>query len=253
MTYKKVQKELKKLANPKKAKLLMRFFKTGKGEYGEGDIFLGIMVPQQREVVKKFRALPLSEIQKLLKSKFHEERLVGVLILVEQHQSLCHSGPRAGIQKKQLLDPGSRPGMTREAIFSFYLKNAKRINNWDLVDLSAPKIVGAYLFDKNRGIIYKLAKSKNLWERRIAVLATFWFIREKDFKDAIRLAEILLTDKHDLMHKAVGWMLREIGKRNEKILRQFLNKHVRKMPRMMLRYAIERLPEKDRQHYLLKH
>jgi len=244
-----LKKELQKLANPKKAKDLMWFFKTGKGEYGEGDVFLGLVSQQIKDVAKKYGDLGFADLQKLLNSKIHEERVCALRILVSQYQLLCHSGPRAGIQKEP---HGSRvkPGMTKETIFSFYLKNAKKINNWDLVDLSAPKIVGAHLLNKNRKILYKLVKSKNLWERRIAVLATFWFIREKDFKDAIRLAEILLTDKHDLIHKAVGWMLREIGKRDEKVLRQFLNQHVKKMPRTMLRYAIEKLSQKDRRHYL---
>jgi hypothetical protein len=265
MTYQKVHQDLKKLANPVKAKLLARFFKTGKGEYGEGDIFLGIMVPRQREVVKKFCDLSLPEIQKLLNSKFHEERLVGVLILVEQYRRVCHSDrspsdSEGEVEESLILSKRDRRRDSstplrcarndKEEIYKFYLKKAKKINNWDLVDLSAPKIVGAYLQDKDRKILYKLVKSKNLWERRIAVLATFWFIREKDFKDAIRLAEILLTDKHDLIHKAVGWMLREIGKRDEKVLRQFLNQHTKKMPRTMLRYSIEKLPEKDRRHYL---
>jgi 3-methyladenine DNA glycosylase AlkD len=278
MTYQKVHQDLKKLANPKKAKLLGRFFKTGKGQYGEGDIFLGIMVPQQRKVVKKFKELPLSEIQKLINSKFHEERLVGVLILVEQYQSLCHSeGAKATEESlKQTATKGSFASlrMTPETIYKFYLKNSRRINNWDLVDLSAPKIVGDYLFqtpfrgghetlptcpsgrregskNSKRKILYKLVKSKNLWERRIAVLATFWFIRYRDFADALKIAKILLDDKHDLIHKAVGWMLREIGKRDEKVLRQFLNQHAPKMPRTMLRYAIEKFSEKDRKHYLL--
>ncbi|MDD5290449.1 MAG: DNA alkylation repair protein [Patescibacteria group bacterium] len=294
MTYQKVSQKLKKLANPKKAKNLARFFKTGKGEYGAGDIFLGIMVPEQRKVVKKFRDLPLPEIQKLLNSKFHEERLVGVLILVEQYQSAILPFRRGGAPSTRgrgvviknnnhpgptlrRTTPPSKGGDRKEEICKFYLKNSRRINNWDLVDLSAPKIVGAYLLNlepvrrqnkslsagaskgllrsaggkTRRKILYQLVKSKNIWERRIAVLATFEFIRNYQFEDSLKLAKILLNDNHDLIHKAVGWMLREIGKRDEKVLRQFLDKYAPKMPRTMLRYSIERLSEKQRQYYLL--
>lgn len=226
----KLRKEIKKNVNPQKAKLLQRFFKTGKGQYGEGDIFLGLMVPMQREIVKKYHDLSLADIQKLLNSKIHEERLIALLILVSQFKR----------------------GDTREQkiIFNFYLKNAKNINNWDLVDLTAPNIVGQFLMDKNRKILYKLAKSDNLWEKRIVILATFTFIKYGQFKDALRVAEILLQDKHDLIHKAVGWMLREIGKRDLATEEVFLKKHHKRMPRTMLRYAIEKFPEKKRKWYL---
>lgn len=241
-----LRKELKSKADSKRAKNLQRFFKTGKGEYGEGDVFLGLTVPQIREICRKYPDLKLAEIGELLKSKFHEERLAALLILVHQFQDAMISHSVSG----------------RDRIFKFYLKNAKRVNNWDLVDLSAPKIVGAYLLDKNRNILYKLAKSKNIWERRIAVLATAAFIKEGDFKEILKISEMLLNDRHDLIHKAVGWMLREVGKprnvhrdalrgkRSQAALEKFLNKYSAKMPRTMLRYAIERLPEIKRKIYL---
>jgi len=221
------KKDMNKLKNPKKAKLLSGFFKTGKGEYGEGDVFLGIMVPQQREVSKKHRYLSLNDLQVLLNSKIHEYRLTALFILIYQYQ-------KAGNKK---------------AIVNFYLKNTKNINNWDLVDLSAPRILGDYLISKDRKILYKLAKG-HLWDKRIAILATFAFIAKKDFKDSLRIAEILLKDKHDLIHKAVGWMLREIGKRDRITEEKFLKKHCKNMPRTMLRYAIEKFDEKKRGFYL---
>lgn len=228
-----ILKELQKLKNPGKAKILGRFFKCGQGEYGAGDKFLGITVPEQRKIVKKyFQIIEIGELEKLLKSKFHEARLTALLMLVEKF-----------VRGEEKL---------KNQIYKLYLKNAKRVNNWDLVDLSAPRIIGGYLLNKDRKILYRLAKSKNLWERRIAVLAMFMFIREKDFTDALKIAEILLNDKHDLIHKAVGWMLREIGKRNPKVEENFLKKYYKKMPRTMLRYAIEKFPEKKRQYYLGK-
>jgi 3-methyladenine DNA glycosylase AlkD len=219
------------LKNPKKARELTRFFKCGKGEYGEGDQLWGIMVPFQRQVAKKyFQDADLQDAQKLLNSPVHEQRLTGLLMLVFKFEKADEK--------------------LRKEIYKFYLKNTKRINNWDLVDLTAPRIVGEFLLDKDRKILYRLAKSKNLWERRIAVLATFMFIRECDFKDALKIAEILLNDNHDLIHKAVGWMLREIGKRNIKTEEKFLQKYYRTMPRTILRYAIEKFPEKKRADYL---
>lgn len=232
---KKIRKELKRQANREKAKLLQRFFKTGKGEYADGDIFLGVMVPKQREVAKKFfSSVSLKEIQELLNSKIHEERLTALIMLVYKYQN------RKTTEKE------------REEIYDLYLKNTKNINNWDLVDLTAPNIVGEFLFrnKEKKKILYKLAKSSHLWERRIAVLATFWFIRENEFEDSIKISEILLKDKHDLIHKAVGWMLREIGKRDEKELEKFLIKHHKAMPRTMLRYSIEKLSEKRRKEFL---
>jgi len=221
--------ELKNKSNPKKAKLLQGFFKTKKGEYGEGDIFLGVTVPETRKTAIKFKNLPLNSVEELLKSNIHEERLCALLLLVHNYE---------------------KHEEKREEIFNFYLKNTKYINNWDLVDLSCHHIMGDYLKDKDKSILYSLAKSDNLWERRIAVISTFNFIRDKQFEDSIKLAEILLQDKHDLIHKAVGWMLREIGKRDIKPLLTFLNKHYKQMPRTMLRYSIEKIPEKQRKQYL---
>jgi 3-methyladenine DNA glycosylase AlkD len=229
VTVNQLKKELALKKSPK-AELLQRFFKTGPGEYGEGDIFLGIMVPEQRKIAKKYTDLKLIDLQKLLRSKIHEERLTALFILTHQFQK--------------------SKSIARKRIYDFYFKNRKGVNNWDLVDISAPKIMGEYLLDKPRGILYKLARSSNLWDRRIAVLSTFAFIVKKDFKDALQIAEILLDDKEDLMHKAVGWMLREVGKRNLKTEEDFLKKHYKNMPRTMLRYAIEKFPEKKRKMYL---
>lgn len=254
--YQKIIKDLQNLKNPAKAKILQGFFKTGKGEYGEGDVFLGIVVPLQRQLAKKyFKEAGLNDVQKLLNSKVHEQRMVGVLMLVEKFKTpSCHAefisaSPYAKTNKnyeipKQVLDD------IRKKIFDLYLKNTKHINNWDLVDLSAPNIVGPYLLEKPKKILYKLVKSKNIWERRVAILATFTFIRNNQFDDALKISEILLNDKHDLIHKAVGWMIREIGKRDLKTLENFLNKYYRKMPRTMLRYAIEKLPESKRKFYM---
>ncbi len=232
MTLKQVKQELKKISNPSKAKILQRFFKTGKGEYGEGDIFLGIVVPEQRKISNKYD-LSLKEIQELLKSKIHEYRLVALFILILKYK-------KADEQLKK-------------HIFNLYLKNTKNINNWDLIDLSAPNIVGNYLLDKKRGILYKLSKSKSLWEKRIAILATFTFIGNGEWKDTLKISEILLNDEHDLIHKGVGWMLREVGKRvSQQKEEEFLKKYYKKMPRTMLRYAIERFPESKRKFYMKK-
>jgi 3-methyladenine DNA glycosylase AlkD len=224
------RKELRKYANKDKAKALMRFFKTGPGEYAEGDIFLGVMVPFTREVVKKFQGLPFSDVIKLLRSKIHEERLLALFILVGQFN-------KADNQAK-------------ERIYKAYLANTKFVNNWDLVDLSAPQIVGGFLIDQDRQVLYKLAKSPLLWERRIAVLATFAFIKSGDFDDVFAIAKLLLGDKEDLIHKACGWMLREAGKRDVAAEEKFLRKHCKVMPRTMLRYAIERFPQAKRRIFL---
>lgn len=224
--------ELKKLSNPKQAKILQRFFKTGKGEYGEGDIFLGIKVPAQRKVADYFEQLSLKDIEKLLESKIHEHRLTALFILIKRYEKTTK-------QEKKM-------------IFDFYLRNTENINNWDLVDISAPKIIGSYLLEKPKSILYKLAKSKNLWERRIAILSTLAFIRNNKFDATLKISAILLNDNHDLIHKAVGWMLREIGKRNLAVEEKFLQKYYLKMPRVMLRYAIERFDEKKRKYYLRK-
>ena len=228
----KIKKELSQLHNPEKAKNLSWFFKTGKGQYGEGDIFLGIPVPEQRKVAKRYIDIPLIELQELLSSKIHEHRLTALLILVSKYEKADTSG--------------------RNEIFNFYLRNTENINNWDLVDLSAPRIVGEYLYHKDPSILFTLAKSNNVWERRIAVLSTFNFIRYNDFDSALKLAELLVHDEHDLIHKAVGWMLREIGKRNQETEEQFLKKHYMHMPRTMLRYAIEKFDKDTRKSYLTK-
>ncbi len=226
-----VQKELKKISNPDKAKGAQRFFKTAPGQYGAGDKFIGITVPEVRKIAKRFSDLSLPEVLNLLSSPIHEERLCALLILVAQYKT--------GDEKKQ------------KHIYQAYLKNYKFINNWDLVDLSAPNIVGAYLSDKPKDILYKWAKSQNLWQKRIAIIATFYDIYHKKSTETLKIASILLHDEHDLIHKAVGWMLREVGKRvDEKILLKFLDQNYKTMPRTMLRYAIERLPEKLRLDYL---
>jgi 3-methyladenine DNA glycosylase AlkD len=225
-----IQARLAKLASQDKAKNLQRFFKTGPGQYGEGDIFHGITVPVLRQLVKEYEGIELTEVVKLLKSGMHEERLLALLMFVRAFTKSDDA------RKKK--------------IYGLYLKNTRYINNWDLVDLSAPQIVGAYLTDKSREPLYVFARSRDLWQRRIAVLSTFTFIRFNDFNDSLEISKILLDDKHDLIHKAVGWMLREIGKRDLVVEEQFLLRHYKKMPRTMLRYAIERFPEGKRKKYL---
>ncbi|NCN25754.1 DNA alkylation repair protein [Candidatus Falkowbacteria bacterium CG10_big_fil_rev_8_21_14_0_10_37_14] len=233
LTHKSVQTALKSNIKPGKAEIFSRFFKTGPGQYGAGDKFLGVMVPEQRQIAKQFIDLPLVEIEKLLNSTWHEERLTAVLILVYQYQQAD--------EKKQ------------KRIFNFYLAHTSRINNWDLVDVSADKIIGAYLFTHpDQKLLDKLVISSNLWERRIAVLASFYFIKNQQFDLTLQLAKKLLTDQHDLMHKAVGWMLREIGKRDEAVLIKFLEANLKKMPRTMLRYSLERLGEADRRRFMAK-
>jgi 3-methyladenine DNA glycosylase AlkD len=224
--------ELKRLGKKDKATVLSRFFKTGPGEYGAGDIFLGATVPELRVLARKYSHLGLAELQKLLASPIHEFRLTALLILVIKFEKAL------GLERKKLVD--------------FYLKNTNNINNWDLVDLSVYKILGCYLLDKPRAVLYRLARSKNLWERRIAIIATFAFIRQNDFSDTMKIAQKLLLDKHDLIQKAVGWMLREVGKRDLAQEEAFLRQHYRVMPRTMLRYAIEKFPEPKRKKYLTK-
>ena len=224
--------ELAQLGDPDRAKNLSRFFKTGKGQYGEGDVFLGITVPEQRKVAKRYDNLSLDDLQELLNSEIHEHRFTALVTLIAKYRKAEES------RKKE--------------IFEFYLKNTENINNWDLVDLSAPRIVGDYLINKERPILYNLAKSNNLWERRISILSTFTFIANNDFKDALNISELLLHDEHDLIHKAVGWALREIGKRDQEAEERFLTKHYLHMPRTMLRYAIEKFAEKKRKKYLNK-
>lgn len=230
MTLDNLKSDLQALADPEKAKILSRFFKTGIGQYGEGDIFLGVMVPGQRLIAKRYSGLSLGNISKLLASRIHEHRLVALQILVEKYKNADETA------KGKVAD--------------FYLKHTKNINNWDLVDLSAANILGGYLLDRDRSVLYRLAGSKNLWERRISVLATFAFIRKNDFEDTLRISELLLKDNHDLIHKAVGWMLREVGKRDVKAEEDFLKEHYRVMPRTMLRYAIERFDETKKRFFL---
>lgn len=227
----KLSTELKKLQNKEKAKILSKFFKTGKGEYGEGDLFLGIQVPKQREIVKRFwDKIDLKELAELLYSRFHEERLTALLILVKKYEKSSN----------------------KKKIVSFYLKNLRRVNNWDLVDLSAPNILGDFLLNRNKKVLYRLVKSKDLWARRISIVSTFSLIRKNRFEDALNLSKILLSDSHNLIHKAVGWMLREIGKRDLSLLEDFIEQNYKKMSRITLRYSIERMPESKRIYYLAK-
>lgn len=226
-----LRQDLKKSANPQKAKLLQGFFKTGKGEYGEGDVFLGITVPECRKIAIKYKVLSLADVHTLLKSKIHEERLIALLILVHNFEK----------------------GLNQKEIYDFYLSNTKYINNWDLVDLSAPRIVGRFLFEHSgsKQVLYKLAKSKNLWEKRISIISTLFFIVKGEINETFNIAEILMNDNHDLIHKAVGWMLREAGKRcSEEKEKDFIAKYYKQMPRTMLRYAIERFPKEEREKYL---
>ena len=210
--------------------MLRRFFKTGTGEYAEGDIFLGITVPVLRKMAKQFKDIELKSAIGLLRSSIHEERLLALLILILKYRGSNEKG--------------------KQKIYRAYLKNTKYINNWDLVDVTAKHIVGDYLRDKDKSVLYKLARSHFLWDRRIAILSTFNFIEDHQFGETIKIAGLLLSDRHDLIHKAVGWMLREVGKRNLETEENFLKLHHKSMPRTMLRYAIERFPEPKRQKYL---
>ena len=231
MEVEEVRKKLKSLEDRERALLLQRYFKTGPGEYGEGDIFLGIPVPELRKIAKRSVSLSRRGVRNLLTSPLHEERLVALLLLIARF--------RQG-------DEGER-----ERIYTFYLNHTRFINNWDLVDLSAGKIIGAFLFDRGRETLYELARSPSLWERRIAIMATSFFIRENDFTDTLKLAALLLLhDEEELLHKAVGWMLREVGNRHMAAEERFLKQHYRAMPRTMLRYAMEKFPEVRRQGYL---
>lgn len=224
--------ELLSMANPEKATFLQRFFKTGPGQYAEGDVFLGLIVPLTRSIAKANTQTPLAELQLLMNSEYHEARLCALLIVVE------------------LFRKAQEP--ERKILYDFYLENARRINNWDLVDVTCPHVVGAYLLDKDRSRLYELVASDNLWEQRIAMVSTLTFIRNREFTDTFALAERLLTHKHDLMHKAVGWMLREVGKKNREELTAFLERHATTLPRTSLRYAIEHYPEAERQYFLKK-
>lgn len=245
-----VRRDLKQLVDSKKAKIVAGYFKTGKGEYGEGDVFIGVTVPNSWKIARKYKDISLIDIENLLRSKIHEERLIALMILVLQFQKGSND-----VQKK---------------IYEFYLENTKYVNNWDLVDTSADHIVGGYLFSirchsgldpespkakkgilnrvqddilKKDDILKMLAYSKNIWERRIAIIATYEFIRNHKYDDTLKIAEILISDSHDLIHKAVGWMLREMGNRDRVVEELFLKKHYKNMPRTMLRYAIEKFPK----------
>ena len=225
-----VRRDIRKVARPERAESNKWFFKTGPGEYAAGDRFLGVSVPQLRAIAREHRNMPLKYVVALLRSPWHEERLLALLIMVRQY-----------------VDADAR---TRRTIHQIYLRNTASINNWDLVDSSAAQIVGAHLETADRRLLRRLARSKSLWERRIAMIATYHYIRQGEFRDALAVAELLLKDEHDLIHKAAGWMLREIGKRDRAAEEAFLERHAARMPRTMLRYAIERLPPKVRRKYL---
>ena len=225
-----IKKDLEGLSDPAKAEFFPRFFKTLPGDYAEGDVFVGVSVPNARAVARKYRDLPISQVNPLLHSGIHEHRLTALLILVDKFTK---------------ADPAGRAKIVR-----FYLVNLKHINNWDLVDLSADKILGAYLFDKGRTVLYELSDSGNLWSQRVSIMSTFFFIRNGQFDDTFRLAERMLNHTHDLIHKAVGWMLRETGKREKKAEERFLKKHYKVMPRTMLRYSIEKFSPEERARYL---
>ena len=227
MTAEKVELALRERENPEKKAFFPRFFKAGPGEYAEGDQFLGVVVPDQRKIARKFKDLPLDDLQELLDRPFHECRLTAILILVLQFEK-------------------AKQDAVRKSIYQFYLKNVDRINNWDLVDSSAHKIVGPYLEHRDRKKLYQLAKARHLWKNRIAIIATLHFIKKSDLEDTLQISEILLNHQHDLIHKAVGWMLREAGKQNKQVLLGFLDRHGKQMPRTMLRYAIEKLPADQR-------
>jgi len=227
--------ELEGYGSPERAKHSLRFFKTGKGEYGESDLFYGASVPEMRIVAKKYKDASFDDVQGLLENKYHECRLVALMILVDKYRR-------------------AKTDSEKKSIYKVYLKNTKYINNWDLVDLSAHNIVGAYIYEHKDEIktFYKLVDSKDLWQKRIAIISTFYFIKKGELDATLNMAEMLIHDKHDLIHKATGWMLREIGKRDQNIEEKFLQKHYKNMPRTMLRYAIERFDDKKKEFYMKK-
>jgi 3-methyladenine DNA glycosylase AlkD len=227
-----IQFRLESLADEPTAGILRRFFKTGPGEYGEGDRFRGIRVPVLRKLCREFRHAGVEVISELLDSPWHEDRMLALLLLIERYRASSES--------------------SREALYEFYCTRTDRVNNWDLVDVTCPHIVGRHLHARDRSLLYRFAESPNLWERRIAIVSTFHFIRNKDFADTLALAERLLADPEELLHKATGWMLREVGKRDQPLLEAFLDHYATVMPRTALRYAIERLPEDERRAYLLR-
>jgi 3-methyladenine DNA glycosylase AlkD len=225
-----IRRELESLGDASRAENLQRFFKTGPGEYGAGDRFRGIRVPVLRGLARKYQDLSLAGAGRLLHSPWHEDRLLALLILIRRY----YGGDQAA----------------RDKIHAFYLEHTPRINNWDLVDVSAPHLLGHYLADRPKDTLTRLAASRDLWERRMAIIATLYFIKQQNFEPTLRIARVLLHDQEDLLHKAVGWMLREVQKQETAVAESFLQTHYRQMPRTMLRYAIERLPEARRQAYL---
>ncbi len=227
----KAREEIRALANKEIAENSLRFFKTGKGEYGYGDIFLGVRVPKIRLIAKKHIDISIIDMKTLIQSKYHEERLLGLIILVNKYSK-------------------TKDRKIKDQLYKIYISSFKYINGWDLVDVTCPHIIGEHLRDKDRSILYTWAKSDDLWTKRIAIVSTHCFIRKNDLEDTFKIAEILLQDKHDLIHKAVGWMLREAGKRDIKKEEAFLKKYYKIMPRTMLRYSIEKFPEDKRQKYL---
>ena len=227
----KAREEIRALANKEIAQHSLRFFKTDKGEYGHGDLFLGVRAPKIRSIAKRHIDISITDMQTLIRSKYHEERFLGLIILVNKYAK-------------------TKDKKNRNQLYKIYVSSFKYINNWNLVDVTCPHVTGKHLIDKDRTLLYKWAKSEDLWTKRIAMVSTFSFIRKNDLEDTFKIAEILLQDKHDLIHKAVGWMLREAGKRDIKKEEIFLKKHYKTMPRTMLRYAIERFPEAKRQKYL---
>ena len=231
MTTQHILSELRALSNPEKAAHLSRFFKTGPGQYGEGDLFLGVTVPEQRAIARKYAQVPFTVLRELITSPWHEVRLTGLLILVHQ------------FEKNKNED-------FRKSCADFYLSQTPYINNWDLVDLSCYKLLGVWLTDKDRHLLYQLSASKNMWEQRIAIVTCMHFVRKGDFEDCLAIADRLLLHTHDLIHKAVGWLLREVGKKNRQVLVDFLASRYQRMPRTMLRYAIEHFPQEERKKYL---
>ena len=227
----KASEEIRALADKERAGHSKKFFKTGKGEYGYGDIFLGVRTPQIRSIAKKNISISTTEMKTLIKSKYHEERLLGLIILANKYSK-------------------DKDEKVRNQLYKIYVSSFKYVNNWDLVDVTCPHVVGKHLMDKERSILYSWARSEDLWTKRIAIVSTHWFIRKNDLDDTFKIAEILLNDEHDLIHKAVGWMLREAGKRDLEKEEIFLKKHYKNMPRTMLRYSIEKFPEPKRQKYL---
>ncbi len=229
--WKQAARDLRRVANPTQAKHLQRFFKTGPGEYGEGDRFLGLKVPQTRVFARKYKELSLKDLDRLIRSRWHEERQLALFILTRKAERAF-------------------PGAERRACYDFYVRHMKWVDNWDLVDVTAGRVVGAYLWDHPRSALFRWARSKRLWDRRVSVIATSYFIRKGRFDETLALARMLLRDPEDLMAKAVGWMLREVGQRDERSLRRFLDDHALEMPRVMLRYSIEKLPANVRKAYL---